>query len=59
MDRIIRSIVGIVLLALYFTSTVTGGLGIIFIILGAVLLVTGVVGFCPLYRLLKINTNKA
>jgi hypothetical protein len=59
LDRIIRVVLGIVLLALYFTGTVTGGLGIVFIILGAVALLTGVVGFCPLYALLKINTNKA
>jgi hypothetical protein len=59
MDRIIRVIVGIVLLALYFAGTVTGGLGIVFIVLGAVALITGVVGFCPLYTLLKISTKKA
>jgi hypothetical protein len=59
LDRIIRVIVGIVFLALYFTGTVTGTLGIVLIVLGAVLLLTGVVGFCPLYKLLKINTNKA
>jgi len=59
LDRIIRVILGIALLALYFTGTVTGGLGILFIVLGAVALLTGVVGFCPLYMLLKVNTNKA
>jgi len=59
LDRIIRVILGIALLVLYFTNTVTGGLGIVFIVLGAVALVTGVVGFCPLYALLKISTNKA
>jgi len=59
LDRIIRAIVGIIFLALYFTGTVTGTLGIVLIVLGAVLLLTGIVGFCPLYALLKINTNKA
>ena len=59
LDRVIRVIVGIALLALYFTNTVTGGLGIVFIVLGAVALLTGVVGFCPLYSILKINTKKA
>jgi hypothetical protein len=59
MDRIIRVILGIALLALYFTGTVTGVLGIIFIIVGAIALLTGVVGICPLYMLLKIKTNKA
>jgi hypothetical protein len=59
LDRIIRAIVGIIFLALYFTGTVTGTLGIVLIVLGAVLLLTGVVGFCPLYKLLNISTNKA
>lgn len=59
MDRIIRAVLGIVLLALYFTGTVTGVLGIVFIVLGLAALITGAVGFCPLYMLLKIKTNKA
>jgi len=59
LDRIIRVILGIVLLALSLTNTVTGGLGIVLIVLGAVALLTGVVGFCPLYALLKISTKKA
>jgi hypothetical protein len=59
LDRIIRVIAGIILAVLYFTGMVTGSLGIIFIILGAVALLTGLVGFCPLYALLKINTHKA
>jgi hypothetical protein len=57
LDRIIRVVAGIILLALNFAGIVTGGLGIIFIVLGAVALLTGVVGFCPLYMLLKIKTN--
>jgi hypothetical protein len=59
LDRIIRVILGIVLLALYFTHTVTGVLGIVFIVLGAIALITGAVGFCGLYALLKIRTKKA
>jgi hypothetical protein len=59
LDRIIRVVAGIILAVLYFTGTVTGSLGIIFIVLGAVALLTGVVGFCPLYAVLKIKTNKA
>lgn len=59
LDRIIRVVAGIVLLALYFMGVVTGGLGVVFIILGAIALITGVVGFCPLYGLLKISTKKS
>ncbi|MDR3577612.1 MAG: DUF2892 domain-containing protein [Anaerolineaceae bacterium] len=57
-DRIIRAVVGIVLLALGWTGAVSGVLGIILMVVGAILLVTGVVGFCPLYRLFNIRTNK-
>ncbi|PKN99159.1 MAG: DUF2892 domain-containing protein [Chloroflexi bacterium HGW-Chloroflexi-4] len=58
LDRIIRVVTGAALLALYFTQVVSGGLGIAAVVIGAVLLITGVVGFCPLYGLLRINTNK-
>ena len=58
LDRVIRVIVGVALLALYFVHIVAGGLGIVAVIIGADLLITGVVGFCPLYALLKIQTNK-
>jgi hypothetical protein len=57
-DRGIRVVLGLVLLALGFSSTVSGTMGIIFEILGFVALITGLVGFCPLYSLLKIRTNK-
>lgn len=58
-DRIIRVVLGIVLIALSFAGVVTGGLGVVLLVLGAVALLTGAVGFCPLYSLLKIRTNKA
>jgi hypothetical protein len=57
-DRIIRGAAGLVLLALYFSNAVTGTLGIVAVIVGAIALLTGLVGFCPLYTLFKINTNK-
>ena len=56
-DRIIRGVLGIILLALALTNVVSGALGIIFIIVGAIALLTGAVGFCPLYALLKIKTK--
>ena len=59
LDRIIRAVVGIVLVVLYFTGTVTGALGIVLLVVGAVALVTAAVGFCPLYALLKTSTNKS
>jgi hypothetical protein len=57
MDRIIRVVAGLALLALGFSGMVTGTLGTVFKILGFVPLLTGLVGFCPFYSLLKFQTN--
>lgn len=51
-DRIIRCVVAVVLVALYATGTVSGGLGIAALVVAAVMLVTAVVSFCPLYTIM-------
>jgi hypothetical protein len=38
---------------------IAGAPGIVAGVVGAVLLVTGLVGVCPLYLLVKFRTNKA
>lgn len=58
-DRVIRVVVGLALLALGWTGVVGGVAGEIFKYLGFVPLLTGIVGFCPLYTLFKFRTNKA
>lgn len=58
-DRIIRIILAIVFGVLYFTGTVTGTLGIILIILGAVFLVTGFISFCPFYQPFGLSTTSS
>lgn len=50
-DRILRVLVGLAVLSLAFVGPKTP-LGY----LGLVPLITGAVGFCPLYAILKINT---
>jgi hypothetical protein len=57
-DRIIRVIVGIALLAFGLFGGISGWLLWVVYILGAILLVTGIAGFCPLYALLKFSTAK-
>ncbi|RTL52621.1 MAG: DUF2892 domain-containing protein [Sphingobacteriales bacterium] len=57
-DRIIRVILAIVFGILYFTQTVTGTLGIILLVLGAVFLATSFISFCPLYTIFGIKTCK-
>ncbi len=58
LDRIIRVVLGILLISLYFAGTLTGVVGVILLAIGAIAILTGLVGFCPLYALLKIRTNK-
>lgn len=55
-DRIIRSVIAIVIAALYFTGTITGTLGIVLLVLAVVFLLTSFVSFCPLYTLVGMNT---
>jgi hypothetical protein len=50
-DRIVRIALGIGILSLTFLGP-KSALGLV----GLVPLLTGVVGFCPLYRLIGINT---
>jgi hypothetical protein len=57
-DKIIRVIFAIIFSVLYFTQTVTGTLGIVLLVLGAVFLLTSVISFCPLYVPFGINTCK-
>ncbi|MBB6447009.1 YgaP family membrane protein [Bacillus benzoevorans] len=52
-DRIIRVILGFVLLSLYFI--LDGGMKYISL-LGIVLLLTAIIKFCPLYPIFKVNT---
>ncbi len=56
-DRMIRVVVGLVLIGLFFAGTV-GAFGWVLLIVGIVLLVTGAIGNCPAYSLLGINTCK-
>ncbi|MFA5993679.1 MAG: DUF2892 domain-containing protein [Parcubacteria group bacterium] len=57
LDRIIRLVVGLILIALAF------GLGansftVVLYVAGIVALVTAATGFCALYKVFGINTNK-
>jgi len=55
-DRIIRLVIAMILAAFYFTDTITGTVGIVFLVVAAVFTLTSLVSFCPLYTLLGFNT---
>ena len=55
-DRVLRVVLGIVMVgAGVFTP---GSLSMVLIALGAIPLLTGSVGYCPVYSVAKINTCK-
>lgn len=55
-DRIIRAIVGVAALVGALVVGIGSIGGIVLLVLGAVLVVTAAVGFCPLYRVLGLST---
>ncbi len=55
-DKIIRLVLAVVFGALYFSGTVTGTLGYVLLALGAIFAITSLVGFCPLYAIVGLNT---
>ncbi|MCB2176578.1 MAG: DUF2892 domain-containing protein [Actinomycetales bacterium] len=58
-DRIVRVVVGVAALAGGFVVGISTGGGIALAAVGAIALVTGATGFCPLYRLFGLSTRPA
>lgn len=59
MDRAIRAILGVVLIYAWYAMWVSGTLGIVAMVIGVVFLLTGIIGWCPLYTLFGFATHKA
>ena len=58
-DRILRGIVGVILIMLPFVTGFGAGSALLTwgaVIVGAVLVLTAVFRFCPLYRIIGVNT---
>ena len=57
-DRIIRLIISVILITLYFTNVATGTFGIILVVLAGVFTLTSIISFCPLYTIFGLSTCK-
>jgi hypothetical protein len=57
-DKVIRVLVAVIILVLYFTHVISGTLAVILLILSAVFVVTSLLGFCPLYLPFGLSTRK-
>jgi hypothetical protein len=57
-DKVVRILIALVFIGLYFTNIISGTLGIVLLVLAGVFILTSLISFCPLYLPLGINTGK-
>ncbi len=57
-DRILRTILAVIVAALYFGGLISGVVAVVLGIFAVIFLVTSFTGLCPLYSLLGISTTK-
>lgn len=58
LDKILRIIVALVLVVLYFTNVISGVLGIVLLVVAGIFVLTSLISFCPLYLPFGISTCK-
>lgn len=56
LDHLVRLALAAVIAALYFTGTITGATAAVLGVVAVIFAVTGVLRWCPLYRLLGLRT---
>lgn len=57
-DRVIRTLIAVIIGVLFFKGVITGALGVILGIVAIIFLATSLVGWCPGYLPFKISTCK-
>ena len=57
-DRVIRALIALVIIILFFTNAISGTLAVVLLVLAGVFIITSILSICPLYLLLGINTLK-
>lgn len=55
-DRTIRVILTVIIVALYMTKVINGTTAVILLVLAGVMLLTSLIGSCPLYLPFGLNT---
>lgn len=57
LDKFVRIGAAVLIAILYFANIISGTLAIILMVVAAILLVTGLVNFCPLYWALGLSSR--
>ncbi len=58
LDKVIRILIAAGIVVLFLMNVISGTLGIVLLVVAGVLVLTSLLGFCPLYWLLGISTLK-
>ena len=58
LDRIIRTILAVIVGILYFTGQISGAAAIVLGVIAIAFILTSAVGHCPAYTPLKFSTKK-
>ncbi|WP_313188991.1 DUF2892 domain-containing protein [Sphingobacterium sp.] len=57
-DKTIRIIIAVIIAVLFFTKVISGTLAIVLLVVAGIFILTSLIGFCPLYSILGVNTCK-
>lgn len=55
-DKTIRIIIAVIIAVLFFTKVISGTMAIVLLVVAGIFVLTSLIGFCPLYSLLGVNT---
>jgi len=57
LDRIIRLVLVVAAVGLYLMNMISGTVAIVLGVLAAIFLLTSIIGFCPLYKIVGLSTR--
>ena len=55
-DRVIRIIIAIIMVTLYYMGIISGTLAIVLLVLSTIFVLTSFISFCPIYAIFGIKT---
>jgi hypothetical protein len=57
-DQTIRILAGVAITLLWYLNVISGLLGTLLLIVAAILILTSMINFCPLYRIIGFTSKK-
>ena len=58
LDKSLRILIAIIIALLYYLDVIEGTLAYVLMAIAIIFLITSFINFCPLYKILGINTNR-